>query len=106
MTGSGHPYLQGFCHSCNGRKSLPYTKQQLDLEGDGIKKLFKDEWTKALKPLSKIVGKNCRSLQSCYQIGSDTASRNPQALLLSSIMHAGRFVAGKGIKILELTNGG
>ena len=40
MTGSGNLFLRGYCHSCNGRKSSPYTKQQLNLEGEGTKEFF------------------------------------------------------------------
>ena len=81
-------FLEGYCHSCNGNKSLPYTKQQLDTEGDGIKKVFKNVWSRAIKPLGENVGRN-----------------HPLAIL-SSAMQAGRVVSWKRVKIGELTNGG
>ena len=40
--------LKGGCSSCNRTKSLPYTKQQLEMEGEGIKKFFSNVWKKQL----------------------------------------------------------
>ena len=39
ITQGGALSLRGYCRSCNGKKSLPYTQEQLELEGQGIKKL-------------------------------------------------------------------
>ena len=36
----GNLALKGYCHSCNKIKNLPYTKQQIDMEIEGIKKFF------------------------------------------------------------------
>ena len=30
----------GYCRSCNGKKSLPYTKKQHHMEGEGVKQFF------------------------------------------------------------------
>ena len=49
-------FLRGYCRSRNGKKSLPYTKEQLDLEGDGIKNFFKDVWMKGIKLMGKESG--------------------------------------------------
>ena len=46
MTGSGGLYLKGYCHRCNKIKSLPYTQQQLEMEGEGIKKFLRMFGTK------------------------------------------------------------
>ena len=110
ITGSGNLFLRGYCQSCNGKKSLPYTKEQLDLEGEGIKKFFKDVWTKGIKPMGKKVGAKIlndpvKAFQVSSQVGSAVTSRNTQAIL-SSAMQAGRFVTkGGAVKIGELTNG-
>ena len=71
-----------YCRSCNGRKSLPYTKEQLDLECDGVKKFFKDVWMKGIKPMGKKVGAkilndSVKAFQVASQIGLAVTSRNP-----------------------------
>ena len=38
MSKSGHLYLKGYCHKFGKTKSLPYTQEQLEMEGEGIKK--------------------------------------------------------------------
>ncbi len=93
MSGSGALYQKGYCHRCNKVKSLPYTQQQLDMEGEGIKKFFKNVWNKALKPVVKHVGKNvlnnpARALQIASQIGMAGASKNPSAIKNSSWVFA------------------
>ena len=40
-TSGGALFLKGDCRSCNGKKSLPYTQEQLDLGSEGIKKYLK-----------------------------------------------------------------
>ena len=35
VTKGGALFLKGYCHSCK-EKCLPYTKQQLDVEGEGF----------------------------------------------------------------------
>ena len=42
MTGSVNLFLRGYCHSCNGKKSLPYTQNQLKIEGERDLKVFKE----------------------------------------------------------------
>ncbi len=110
MSGSGALYLKGYCHRCNKVKSLPYTQQQLDMEGEGIKKFFKNVWNKALKPAGKYVGKNivnnpARALQIASQIGMAGASKNPAAIMKG--LKAGRLaVSGRGaVRIGQLTTG-
>ena len=39
------------------KRSLPYTKQQLDMEGEGIRKFFKNVWTKAIELVGTNVSK-------------------------------------------------
>ena len=117
MSESRNLFLEGFCPKCNETKSLPYTKQQLDMEGEGIKNFFKNVYNKVLKPIGKEVGKNNlanpgRALQVGSQFGASLASKIPQAIL-SSAAQAGRFgVLGQGVKTKggavktgELTNG-
>ena len=110
VTGSGNRFLKGFCRSCNGRKSLPYTKEQLDFEGEGIKKFFKVVWTKGIKPLGKNMTKNVLkdpigAFQLASQVGSAVTSRNPQAIMKAGIP-ASRFVTkGGAVKIGTLTSG-
>ena len=70
----GNLALKGYCPSCNKIKSLPYTNQQLEMEGNGIKKFFSNIWNKALKPAGKHIGTNIiknpgRALQIASQIG-------------------------------------
>ena len=111
MTGSGGLYLKGYCHCCNKIKSLPYTQQQLEMEGEGIKKFFKNVWNKALKPVGKHVGKNIinnpgRALQVASQVGAAASSRNPNAIMNAG-MQLGQFgFSGKSVRIGELTTGG
>ena len=111
MTGSGGLYLKRYCHRCNKNKSLPYTQQQLEMEGEGIKKFFKNVWNKALKPVGKHVGKNIinnpgRALQVASQVGAAASSRNPNAIMNAG-MQLGQFgFSGKGVRIGELTTGG
>ena len=110
ITKGGALFLEGYCRSCNGKKSLPYTQEQPNLYGDGMKKIFKDVWTKAIKPFGKTVAKNVLkgpvgAFQVASQIGASAASKSPQAMLTSA-MQAGKFLCGKGIKIADLTNGG
>ena len=111
MTGSGGLYLKGYCHHCNKVKSLPYTQQQLEMEGEGIKKFFKNVWNKALKPAGKHVAKNIinnpgRAFQIASQLGAAAATKNSKAIMNAG-MQAGRFgVSGRGaVKIGELTTG-
>ena len=112
MTGSGGLYLKGYCHRCNKVKSLPYTQQQLEMEGEGIRKFFKNVWNKALKPVGKHVGKNIisnptRALQVASQVGAAAASKNPTAILNAGAQLGQFGFSGKGaVKIGELTNGG
>ena len=113
MTGSGGLYLKGYCHCCNKIKSLPYTPQQLEVEGEGIKKFFKNVWNKALKPAGTHVGKNIikdpvRALQIASQLGASAASKNPTAIMNAG-MQAGRFgISGRGMisggKLVTLTD--
>ena len=111
MSQSGHLYLKGYCHKCGKTKSLPYTKEQLEMEGEGVRKLFKTVWNKAIKPLAKEVGKNIlnnpgRALQVASQLGTAGMSRNPGAIARASA-NAARFgVTGNGVRLSELTNGG
>ena len=110
ITGSGALFLKGYCRSCNGKKSLPYTKEQLDLEGDGIKKFFKNVWTKGIKPMGRKVGAKIlndppKAFRVASQIGAAATSKNPQAMLTSA-MQAGKFLSAKGVKIGDLTSGG
>ena len=94
--------LKGGCSSCNRTKSLPYTNQQLEMEGEGIKNFFKNVWTKAIKPAGKHLGKNIaknpgRALQVATQLGmaSVNAKKDPFGLLNAG-MQAGKFaVVGK-----------
>ena len=74
MSESRNLFLKGFCPKCNKSKSLPYTKHQLDMEREGIKKLFKGVYNKVIKPISKEIGKNIlanpgRALQVGSQLG-------------------------------------
>ena len=110
MSKSGHLYLKGYCHKCGKIKSLPYTQEQLEMEGAGIRDIFKKVWSKAIKPLAKEVGKNIlnnptRALEVATQLGTAAASRNPGAIARAGVS-AGRFgVLGKGVRIGELTDG-
>ena len=111
MTGSGGLYLKGYCHCCNKIKSLPYTQQQLEMEGEGIKKFFTNVWNKALKLVGKHVGKNIinnptRAFQIASQLGAAAATKNSKAIMNAG-MQAGKFsVSGRGeVKIGELTDG-
>ena len=59
MSDKGYLALKGSCASCNHvKESLPYTKQQLDMEGQGIKKFFKGVYNKVFKPLGREAIKN------------------------------------------------
>ena len=110
ITQGGALFLKGYCRSCNGRKSLPYTKEQLDLEGDGVKKFFEDVWTKAMKPLGKNVGAKIlndpvKAFQVASQVGASLATENLQAIMNAGLQ-AGRFVTkGGAVKIRHLTSG-
>ena len=104
--------LKGYCPSCNKIKSLPYTKQQLEMEGNAIKKLFSNVWNKAIKPAGAHVEKNIlknpgRAFQIASQIGAAGATRDP-AMIMNAGMPAGKFgITGKGIrggKIYTLTD--
>ena len=111
MSQSGHLYLKGYCHKCGKIKSLPFTQDQLEMEGNGIKNLFKTVWNKALKPLAKEVGKNIlnnptRALQVATQLGTAAASRQPGAILRSGAQAARFGVTGNGVRLAELTKGG
>ena len=82
------------------------------MEGEGLKKFFKNVWNKALKPVGTHVGKNIiknpvRAFQVASQLGAAAASKNPTAIMYAG-MQAGKFsVSGRGaVKIGELTNGG
>ena len=110
ITQGGALSLRGYCRSCNGKKSLPYTQEQLELEGEGIKKFFKNVWNRGLKPLGKDVGAKIlrdpiKAFQVASQVGSAVSSRNPQAIMNAGLQ-AGRFITkGGAVKIGELTNG-
>ena len=89
--------LKGGCSSCNRIKSLPYTKQQLEMEGEGIKKFFKNVWNKAIKPAGATCWKNIaknpgRALQVATQLGvaGANAKKDPFALMNAGIQ-AGKF---------------
>ena len=65
--------LKGGCSSCNRTKSLPYTNQQLEMEGQGIKKLFQKRiWTQSDKTsrktcwTSNVLKNPGRALTNCY----------------------------------------
>ena len=111
MTGSGALYLKGYCHRCNKVKSLPYTQQQLNIEGEGIKKFFKNVWNKALKPAAQHVGKNIiknpvRAFQVASQLGAAAATKNPTAIMRAG-MQAGKFgVSGKGVRVGDINGMG
>ena len=111
MSQNGHLFLKGYCHKCGKIKSLPYTQEQLEMEGNGIKNLFKTVWSKAIKPLAKEVGKNilnnhARALQVATQLGTAVGTRNPGAIARAGV-NATRFgVTGNGVRLAELTNGG
>ena len=102
-------YLKGHCPSCNKVKSLPFTQAQLDVEGEGIKKFFKNVYNKALKPLGTHVGKNIisnpmKALQTGINLGSAIGSKNPQAIMQAGVS-TGKFLSGGAVKIGELTDG-
>ena len=109
MAGSGGLYLKHYCHRCNKIKSLPYTPQQLEMEGEGIKKFFKNVWNKALKPVGKHVGEKyyiysfaARAFQVASQVGAAASTRNPTAIMNAG-MQLGRFgVSGRGVWIGEI----
>ena len=91
--------LEGIVDHVMEKKSLPYTKEQLDLEGEGIKTFFKDVWMKGIEPLGKNMTKNVLkdpigAFQLASQVGSAVTSRNPQAIMKAGLQ-AGRFVRGK-----------
>ena len=50
--------MKGRCKECNRVKKLPYTEDQLSVEGEGIKKLFKELYKKVVKPVGKRIAKN------------------------------------------------
>ena len=106
MSGSGKLYLKGNC-GCKKLKSLPYTHQQLEMEGEGIRKFFRGVYNKVLKPVGKkIIANPGRALQIATQLGAAAASKNPKAIA-SAGMQAGKFgITGKGVKIGDLTTGG
>ena len=117
MSENKNLYLKGYCPLCHKTKSLPYTKQQLDMEGEGIKKFFKNVYNKVLKPIGKEAIKNIskdpmKALKLGTQLGSAIASKNASAIMNAG-MQAGKFgVLGQGVKtkggavkIAELTNG-
>ena len=107
--------LKGGCSSCNRTKSLPYTKQQLEMEGEGIKKLFSNVWKKKrLKPAGVHLGKNIaknpgRALQVATQLGVASANAKKRSIWSNKCWNTNRYfchMKGKGVKIAELTNGG
>ena len=79
------------------------------MEGEGIKKFFKNVWNKALKPIGTHVGKNnpTRVFQIASQLGAAAATKNSKAIMNAG-MQAGRFgVSSRGaVKIGELTTSG
>ena len=111
MTGSGAMYLKGYCHQCNKMKQLPYTPQQLEMEGEGIKKFFKNVYNKVLKPAGQHVGKNIasnplRALQVATQLGAAAATKNPKMIMNAGLQAGKVSVSGNvSVKIGELTNG-
>ena len=107
QTKSGRFYLKGRC-GCQKIKSLPYTPQQLEMEGDRICKFFKRVYNKVLKPVGKkIIAKPGRAIQIGAQLGAAAASKNPKAIMNAG-MQAGKFgITGNGMKggkILTLTD--
>ena len=106
MSGKGKLYLKGNC-GCKRTKSLPYTHQHLEMEGEGMKKIFKGVYNKVLKPVGKeIIANPGRALQVTTQLGAKLASKNPKAIA-SAGMQAGKFgVTGNGVKIGDLATGG
>ena len=115
MSESRNLYLKGYCPLCHKTKSLPYTKEQLNMEGEGIKKFFKNVYNKVLKPIGKETIKNIskdpmKALKLGTQLGSAIASKNPSAIMNAG-MQAGKFgVLGQGvpkggaIKIADMNN--
>ena len=106
--------LKGYCPSCNKNKikSLPYTKQQLEMEGKGIKKFFRIVWNKAIKPARKHVGSNIlknpeRAFQIASQIGAASALKSSSAIMNASVQAGKIGITGRGIrggKISALTD--
>ena len=98
-------YLKGHRPSCNKVKSLPFTQAQLDVEGEGIKRIFKKVYSRVLKPVGTHIGKNIsknpmKALQTGVALGSALASKNPQAIMQAGVS-AGRFaVKGGAVKSL------
>ena len=110
ITQGGALSLRGYCRSCNGKKSLPYTQEQLDVEGEGIKKFLKDVWTKGIKPRGKNVGKKIlndpvKAFQLAAQVGLAVTSRNPQAIMNAGLQTSRFITKGGAVKIGELTSG-
>ena len=96
ITESRNLFLKGFCPKCNKVKSLPYRKQQLDMEGEGIKKFFKIVYNKVLKPIGSEAIKNIKkdpmkALKIGTQLGSAIASKK-------SICYYERWYASRKIQ--------
>ena len=113
MGQKGNLALKGGCSSCNKIKSLPYTKQELEMEGEGIKKFFSNVWKKAIKPAGVHFGKNIaknpgRALQVATQLGvaGANAKKDPFGLINAGMQTGNFAVKGKGVKIAEMTDGG
>ena len=103
--------MKGHCPSCNKVKSLPFTQAQLDVEGEGIKKFFKNVYNKVLKPVGTHVGKNIaknplKALQTGVALGSALASKNPQAIMQAGVFAERFAVKGGAVKIADLTTDG
>ena len=109
ITKVGVLILKGYCRSCNGKKSLPHPQEQLNVEGEGIKKFFKDVWTKAIGPLVKNMAKNVLknpvgAFQLASQIGAAATSKTPQAIMNAGLQ-TGRFITkGGAAETDELTS--
>ena len=103
MTESRNLFLKGFCPKFNKVKSLPYTKQQLDMEGEGIKNFFKNVYNKVLKLIGSEAIKNIKrdpmkALKIGTQLGSAIAIKNLHLLLWKLVCKSGKFsVLGQGV---------
>ena len=77
-TEQGNLFLKGQCEKCHHVKKLPYTEDQLAVEGEGIKRFFVNVYNKAIKPVVKKVAKNPgKALDIIAKFGEAYVSKDP-----------------------------
>ena len=86
MSQNGNQALKGYCPTYNHGKSLPYTQEQLNLEGEAVRTFFRNAYNKVLKLLEK------KSIKLFWLIlvelsklvvswGAAAVIKNPQAII-------------------------